>query len=69
MLIFINKKPKMQGFLMLERISIKKRSKGNFCARKSEKISIVIKTVIESADTLMHKAERPSNYFFQHFHT
>ena len=25
--------------------------------------------VIGSEDTLMHKGERPSNYFFQHFHT
>ena len=30
---------------------------------------IVIKNVIGSEDTLMHKAEHPSNYFFQHFHT
>ena len=33
------------------------------------KISIVIKNEIESENTLMHKAERPSNYFFQLFHT
>ena len=35
---------------------------------KSKKISVVIKNVIESEDTLMHEAEGPSN-FFQHFHT
>ena len=29
-----------------------------------KKISIVIKNVIGSEDTLTHKAERPSNYFF-----
>ena len=28
-----------------------------------------IKNVIEAEDTMMHSAERPSNYFFQHFHT
>ena len=32
--------------------------------RKDEKISIVIKNVIGSEDTVMHKAERPSNYFY-----
>ena len=32
--------------------------------RKNLKISIVIKNVIWSEDTLMHKAERPSNYVF-----
>ena len=31
-------------------------------------ISIVIKNVIWSEKTLMHKAEHPSNYFFQFFH-
>ena len=29
---------------------------------------IVIKNVIASEDILVHKADRPSNYFFQHFH-
>ena len=29
-----------------------------------KKISIVIKNVKGAEDTLMHKAERPSNYFF-----
>ena len=41
--------------------------KGNFCGRKSKK-SIVIKNVIWYEKTLMHKAERPSNYFFLFFH-
>ena len=36
---------------------------------ESKKISIVIKTVNGSEDTLMHKAEHPSNYFFRFFHT
>ena len=35
--------------------------------QKSKKISIVIKNTIESEGTLMHKAERPSNYFFTHY--
>ena len=34
-----------------------------------KKISIVIKNVNESEDTLMYEAERPGNYFFQLFHT
>ena len=34
-----------------------------------KKISIIIKNVIGSEDTLMHKAEHPNNYFFQHFDT
>ena len=36
---------------------------------KKNKKSIVVKNVIVSKVTLMHKAERPSNYFFQLFHT
>ena len=34
-----------------------------------KKINNVIKNVIGSERTLMHKAERPSNFFFQFFHT
>ena len=37
--------------------------------RKNLKVSIVIKKVTGSEVTLTHKAERPSNYFFQLFHT
>ena len=37
--------------------------------QKSKKINIVIKNVIGSEDNSMHKAERPSNDIFQHFHT
>ena len=57
----------MQGLLMLKRFKFKK-IKGNFCARKSKKISIVIKNVNRYEDSLMHKAERPSNYVFQLLH-
>ena len=53
---------------MLKRIQIIKRSKGIF-VRENLKIKHVIKNVIGSEDTLMRKAERPGNYFFQHFHT
>ena len=37
--------------------------------RENLKISISIKNVVEAEDIMMHGAERPSNYFFQHFHT
>ena len=33
-----------------------------------KKIRIVIKNVIGSEEALMHKVERPSNYFSQFFH-
>ena len=47
MLFFIIKNPKMQGMVMLKGIYIEK-IKGKFCARKSKKISIVIKNIIWS---------------------
>ena len=59
--------PKMQGLLMLKGIYIKKDQRVFLCT-KIKKMSIVIKNVIWSEKTLMHKAERPSNYFFQFFH-
>ena len=37
--------------------------------RKSKKISIVIKNLIWSEKSLMHKAVRPSDYFFPIFFT
>ena len=45
---------------MIKRIKIKK-IKGKFCCEKNLKIRIVIKNVIGSEATLMHKAERSSN--------
>ena len=45
---------------------IKKDQRESWCA-KNLKISIVIKNVIWTDKTLMHKAERTSNYFFQFF--
>ena len=42
--------------------------KENFCLRKfKKKIRIGNKNVIGSEETLMHKAERPSNYFSNSF--
>ena len=35
--------------------------------RENKEISIVIKNVIWSEKDLMHKAERPGNYFFKFF--
>ena len=63
MLFFIILNPEMQGLLMLKEIYIKKKIKGNFCARKSKKISIFIKNVLWSEKTWMHKAEYPRNFF------
>ena len=60
----------MQGLLILKGFTLKtlKKIKGYFCAQKSKKeISIVIKNVIGSKDTLMRKAECPSNYFSNSF--
>ena len=37
--------------------------------RENLKNKHLIKNVNGSEDTLIHKAERPSNYFFQLFHT
>ena len=57
----------MQGLLVLKGINIKKDQREFLCA-KIRKISIVIKNVTWSKKNLMHKAVRPSNYFFQLFH-
>ena len=53
---------------MLKNFKLKK-IKGNVCAQKSKKMSIITKNVIGSEDTLMYKAQRSSNNVFQHFHT
>ena len=65
----------MQRLLMFKGIYIKKdqkrftlkKIKRNFCARKSKKISIIIKNVIWSEKTFMHQPERPSNFFSTSF--
>ena len=51
---------------MLKRFKFKKEKKGIFM-RESLKKSIVIKNVIGSKDTMMHKAVSPSNYFSNTF--
>ena len=56
----------MQGLLILKGTYIKKDQREFLCA-KILKISIVIKNVIWSDKTSMHKAVRPSNYFFNSF--
>ena len=53
----------MQGLLILKGTYIKKDQREFLCA-KILKISIVIKNVIWPEKTSMHKAVRPSNYFF-----
>ena len=57
----------MLGLLVLKGIYIKNFQRQFLCA-KIQKISIIIKTVIWSEKTYIHKAVRPSNYFFQLFH-
>ena len=52
---------------MLEKIYIKKAQREFMCAN-TEKNRIVIKNVIESEDTLMHKAERPTNHSLHLLH-
>ena len=51
---------------MLKGFTLKK-IKGNFCARKPKKISIIIKNIIWFEKTLMHEAERSSNFFSNSF--
>ena len=67
--VFHNLKPQNAGLVDVKKGFKFNKIKGNFCARKSKKISIVIKNINGSEDPLMHKAEGPSNYFFQFFHT
>ena len=52
---------------MLKRICSKIKYQRDFCEQKLKKN--IIKNVARFEDTLLHQAERPSNYFFQLFHT
>ena len=63
MLFFHNLEHQNAGLFDVKRDLHLKRSKGIF-VRENLKISIVIKKVIWSEKTLMHKAVRPSDYFF-----
>ena len=57
----------MQGLLILRGI-LKKDQRDFFVRGNKKKISIVIKNAIWSKKTTwMHKAKRPSNYFFNPF--
>ena len=53
----------MQGLLKLKGVKIKKKRSKKIFVHKNLKIRIVIMNVIWSKDTLVYKAERPSNYF------
>ena len=66
--VFHNLKPQNAGLVDVKKDLNSNRSKGIF-VRENLKISIVIKNINRSEDPLMHKAEGPSNYFFQLFHT
>ena len=46
---------------------LNKKDQRDFLCARIKKISIVIKNVNRSEDTLMHQAERPSNYFSNAF--
>ena len=65
--VFHNLKPQNAGLVDVKKDLNSKRSKGIF-VRENLK-SIVFKNINVSEDPLMHKAEGPSNYFFQLFHT
>ena len=67
--VFHNAKPQNAGLVDVKKDLNSKRSKGIFVRENKKKISIIIKNINRSEDPLMHKAERPSNYFFQLFHT
>ena len=63
---FHNLEPQIKGLVDAVRFFIKKDQRQFLCS-KIPKISIVIKNVIWYEKNLMHKAVRPSNYFFQFF--
>ena len=53
----------MQGLSMLKGFKLKKKRLKGIFVRENLKNKHRYKKVIGSEDTLMHKAERPSNYF------
>ena len=53
--VFHNLGPQYAGLVDVKKDLNLKRSKGIFCARKSRQISIFLKNVNESEDTLMHQ--------------
>ena len=62
--VFDNLEPQKAGLVEVKR-ELHKKDQREFSCAKILKISIVIKNVIWSEKTLMHKAELPSNNFFQ----
>ena len=67
--VFHNLEPHSEGLVDVKKNLNEKKNQREFLSVKiKKKISIAIKNVIGSEDTLTNKAERPSNYFFQHFH-
>ena len=65
--IFQNLKPQNAGLVDVKKDYTFKKIKGNFCARKSKKISIVIKNLNGSEDPLMHNQRVLAIIFFNSF--
>ena len=65
---FQNLEPQNAGRVDVKKDLNYKRSKGIF-VRENQENKRRYQTVFGSEDTMMYKAERPSNYFFQLFHT
>ena len=62
-----NLKPQNAGLVDVKKDINSKRPKGIFVHENLKKLSIVIKNINGSEDPLMHKAEGPSNFFFNSF--
>ena len=66
--VFHNLKPQNAGLVDVKKDLYSKRSKGIF-VHENLKNKHSYKNINGSEDPLVHKAEGPSNYFFQLFHT
>ena len=67
--VFQNLKPQNAGLVDVKKDLNSKRSKGIFVRENLRNKHSYQKYINGSEDPLMHKAEGPSNYFFQLFHT
>ena len=68
--VFHNSEPKIAGCVDVEKdLELKKERSKGFFVRENLKNKHCYENVIGSEIILMHKAEHPSNYFFQHFYT
>ena len=65
--VFHNLEPQNAGLVDVKMDLNLKKSKEIFVREKKK--NFLIKNVIGPEDTMMHKAQRPSNYFFLLFHT